>query len=62
MCSLVAECAVWWESVQPLLVNEQVVGPVINPFKELYWRQFGGGPDEALRRLMDPANAQSGRH
>ena len=52
----------WWESVQPLLVNEQVVGPVINPFKELYWRQFGGGPDEALRRLMDPANAQSGRH
>jgi arylsulfatase len=35
----------WWDSVQPLLVNEDAVGPRINPFKELYWKQFGGGPD-----------------
>jgi len=34
----------WWDSVQPMLVNENAVGPRVNPFKELYWRQFGGGP------------------
>lgn len=32
----------WWESVQPDLVNENAVGPKINPFKERYWRQFPG--------------------
>jgi arylsulfatase len=35
----------WWTEVQPLLVNEDAVGPAINPFKELYWKQFGGGPN-----------------
>jgi arylsulfatase len=35
----------WWDEVQPLLVNEDAIGPKINPFKELYWKQFGGGPD-----------------
>ena len=35
---------VWWESVQPQLVNEKAVGPKVNPFKELYWRQFGQEP------------------
>jgi arylsulfatase A-like enzyme len=34
----------WWTSVQPQLVNEDAVGPAVNPFKELYWKQFGGGP------------------
>jgi arylsulfatase len=34
----------WWESVQPQLVNEEAVGPAVNPFKALYWKQFGGGP------------------
>ena len=24
--------------------NENAVGPAVNPFKELYWKQFGGGP------------------
>jgi len=47
----------WWTDVQPLLVNEAVIGPKINPFKELYWKQFGGGPDEALLRQMDPTKA-----
>jgi arylsulfatase len=37
----------WWDSVQPQLVNEDAVGPKVNPFKELYWKQFGGGPKEA---------------
>ena len=46
---------VWWREVQPMLVNESVTGPKINPFKSLYWKQFGGGPDDALRRQMDPS-------
>jgi len=45
----------WWNEVQPLLVNENVVGPKMNPFKELYWKQFGGGPDEKLLQRMDPS-------
>jgi arylsulfatase len=46
----------WWRDVQPLLVNENATGPKVNPFKALYWKQFGGGPDDALRRKMDPAS------
>jgi arylsulfatase len=46
----------WWNEVQSLLVNEQVTDiPNINPLKELYWKQFGGGPDEAMLRKMDPS-------
>jgi arylsulfatase len=45
----------WWNNVQPLLVNENVPAPTANPIKALYWKQFGGGPDEALRRQMNPA-------
>ena len=44
----------WWTDVQPLLVNEKVVGPKLNPFAELYWKQFGGGPTEADYKRMDP--------
>jgi arylsulfatase len=40
-----------------LLVNEKVVGPKLNPFAELYWKQFGGGPTEADYKRMDPARA-----
>jgi arylsulfatase len=36
------------------MVNEDAIGPKINPFKERYWKQFGGGPDEALLQQMDP--------
>jgi arylsulfatase len=39
--------------VPPLLVNEDAVGPEINPLKELYSKQFGGGPDEAMLKRMD---------
>ena len=31
----------WWDSVQPAFVNEKAIGPRENPFKELYWKQFG---------------------
>lgn len=44
----------WWRETLPLMVNENARGPKINPLKELYWRQFGGGPDEALLKQMDP--------
>ena len=44
----------WWKDVQPLLVNENAAGPKMNPMKELYWKQFGGGPDEAMLKRMDP--------
>lgn len=35
----------WWSEVLPAMVNEDAVGPKVNPFKELYWKQFGGGPE-----------------
>lgn len=36
----------WWEEILPALVNEDAVGPDVNPFKALYWKQFGGGPEK----------------
>ena len=50
----------WWNDVQPLLVNENVVGPKMNPFKELYWKQFGGGPDQKSLDRMDPSRPAGG--
>ncbi len=35
----------WWEEVLPAMENEEAVGPKVNPFKERYWKQFGGGPE-----------------
>lgn len=47
----------WWSECLPLMVNEQAMGPAINPFQEIYYRQFGGSPTpEALAR-MDPKGA-----
>jgi arylsulfatase len=44
----------WWKDAVSLMVNENVIGPKMNPMKVLYWKQFGGGPDEAMIRKMDP--------
>lgn len=44
----------WWEEALPLMVNENAVGPKMNPLKVLYWGQFGGGPDAAMLKRMDP--------
>jgi arylsulfatase len=44
----------WWDSILPMLVNEKVVGPPINPFKERFYRQFGGSPTPEDLRKMDP--------
>lgn len=38
----------WWDEIQPDLMNENAVGPPVNPFKEAFWRQFGGGPDRPV--------------
>lgn len=35
----------WWSEILPTLENENAVGPKMNPFKEAYWKQFGGGPE-----------------
>lgn len=51
----------WWADVQPLLVNEAVTNiPTINPFQELYYKQFGGSPTPADLQRMDPAPAADG--
>ncbi len=39
----------WWEEILPCLENENVVGPSVNPFKELYWQQFGKPSDTPTR-------------
>jgi arylsulfatase len=51
----------WWREIQPMLVNENVPAPKMNPFKALFWKQFGGGPDEKLRKEMDPASLEPNR-
>lgn len=48
----------WWSETQPFLVNENVTAPKVNPFKAIFWQQYGGGPDERLRQLMDPATGR----
>ena len=51
----------WWNEVQPLLVNENVTDiPKINPMKELYWKQFGGGPDARMLEKMNPKKKSAG--
>jgi arylsulfatase len=50
----------WWDETVPLLVNEDAVGPKMNPFKEIYWKQFNEQPDEASLRQMDPAKFEEG--
>lgn len=44
----------FWAEARPLMVNETAVGPRINPFAELYYKQFGGGPSAAELEKMDP--------
>lgn len=50
----------WWNDVQPLLVNETAIGPKVNPFKERYWKQFGGGPTPEELAQMDPLRIDIG--
>ncbi len=50
----------WWSDVQPLLVNENVTGPSINPFQSLYYQQFGGSPTPQDLKRMDPKQSVVG--
>ena len=49
----------WWQEVQPRFVNEDAVGPAINPFQAIYYEQFGGSPTPAdaarMSRHLKPA-------
>ncbi len=36
-----AEYDDWWATLPPHFVNEDAISPKENPFKELYWKQFG---------------------
>ena len=50
----------WWASLKGQYdVNEAALGPKLNPFAELYWKQFGGGPTAADYERMDPAKART---
>ncbi len=62
VAKLRAAYEIWWREVLPLMDNEGAAPPKINPFKALYWEQFGGGPDEALRRKMDPESQAARRN
>jgi len=61
VASLARSFDAWWKDLQPMLVNEKVVGPRMNPIKELYWKQLGGGPTPELLREMDPGRRLEGK-
>lgn len=44
----------FWQDALPLMVNENVRGPRVNPFQELYYQQFGGAPTPEAMAQMDP--------
>lgn len=48
----------WWAECLPFMVNEPAMGPEINPFQALYYRQFGGSPTPADLQRMDPRRAR----
>jgi arylsulfatase len=50
----------WWSSLKGQYdVNENVLGPKLNPFAERYWKQFGGGPTPEDYERMDPEKART---
>ena len=50
----------WWASLKgQVSLNEDALGPKLNPFAEKYWRQFGGGPTEEDFKRMDPNRAKT---
>jgi arylsulfatase A-like enzyme len=58
VAQLSAEYDLWWASLKGQYdVHEQAAGPKLNPFAELYWKQYGGSPTEAQLELMSPEKA-----
>ena len=51
----------FWSESLPLMVNENVEGPSINPYQEIYYSQFGGSPSEADLARMAPKRKNAGR-
>ncbi len=43
----------FWSEALPLMVNEKAVGPSINPFQAMYYKQFGGSPTPEDLAKMD---------
>ncbi|MBX2851747.1 MAG: arylsulfatase [Phycisphaeraceae bacterium] len=48
----------WWVEVRPYMINEDAVGPDINPFQELYYKQFGGSPTPEDLKRMKPRGSK----
>ncbi len=48
----------WWRQVLPMMINEDLDGPAVNPFHELYWRQF---PDEKPGKSQPPQKGKGER-
>jgi hypothetical protein len=42
------------------MVNEKAVGPEVNPFQALYYKQFGGSPTAEALKAMDPLRPLGG--
>lgn len=58
--SLSAEYDRWWASLKGQYdINEAALGPKLNPFAEIYWKQFGGGPNAADFERMNPERAKT---
>jgi arylsulfatase len=58
--ALSEEFDAWWTSLKGQYdVHEHDLGPKLNPYAELYWKQFGGGPTPADYERMDPARAMT---
>ena len=56
--ALSEEYDAWWASLKGQYdINEKAVGPKLNPFAEMYWKQFGGGPTPADLERMNPERA-----
>lgn len=57
---LAASYEAWWREVRPMMINEDAAGPRYNPFKEIYWKQFGVEPTAEDLRAMDPRQFSEG--
>lgn len=47
----------WWRQARAGMVNEDAIGPDVNPFKAAYWKQFQLTPDPKLLEQMKWSNA-----
>lgn len=57
---LVAAYDKWWSSLKGQYdIHEEALGPKLNPFAEIYWKQFGGGPTPEDYERMDPGKAKT---